>query len=402
MAARVPTAAICAVQTHESIVRRLPGMPRSFFRFRSTPFLSMVRLGRRDRPLQVKLSLSSISIISRYLAGVALWALPLPAAAQPSTHLALTWSAPAGCPTEADVQARVASLLGGEAATSGVADVRANGQIARSGAAYRLQLSMSAGNLSSSRVLEAGSCDELAGAAAISLALLARSGSAEPSATGTTPTSDSAPPPSEVAPPAEERRPTVSPPKAAAEDGQGARRAAEANPSALHFVLHAPLVVVGRGTLPSLGVGLGAAAGIRYRALRVVAGGELWKEQQRAQLGAETRFTLQSARLDACLTQSLGLLDLGPCAGVAGERLEGEGLASETFSPRSARSLWLSGTGGVLASLQVPGTTFWRVVTQATVRVPATRTRFVIDQLGAVHQPSVAALKLDFGCEWIF
>jgi hypothetical protein len=400
MPARVPTTVICAVPTHESIGRRGPVMPSSFFRFHSSPFLSMVRLGRRDRPLEVKLSLSSVSITGRCLGVVALLALPRPAAAQPSTHLALAWNAPAGCPTEADVQARVASLLGGEAATSGVADVRATGQIVRSGAAYRLQLSMSAGSLSSSRVLEAGSCDELAGAAAISLALLARSGTAEPPLAGTNLTGDASAPPAEAARPAEPR-PAVSAPPAPTEQDE-ARRPAEVSPRALHFVLHAPLALVGRGTLPSLGVGLGAAAGLRWRSLRVLAGAELWKEQEREQLGAVARFTLQSARLDACLTQAFGLLDLGPCAGVAGERLVGQGLASSTFAARSARSLWLSGTGGVLASLQVPGTTFWRIVAHATVRVPSTRTRFVIDQLGTVHQPAVAALNLDFGCEWIF
>ena len=55
----------------------------------------------------------------------------LPVSAQPTERLALTWSAPAGCPSADNVQARVSGLLGGDASAARVADVRASGQVER-------------------------------------------------------------------------------------------------------------------------------------------------------------------------------------------------------------------------------------------------------------------------------
>src|SRR3954466_9251447 len=96
-------------------------------------------------------------------------------AAQPAARLALTWNGPPGCPSTENVQARVDALLGGEASASSVADVRASGQVERVDSGFRLLLSMGVGATPSSRVIEARTCDELAGAAAIAIALLARS-----------------------------------------------------------------------------------------------------------------------------------------------------------------------------------------------------------------------------------
>src|SRR3954466_698011 len=96
-------------------------------------------------------------------------------AAQPAARLALTWNGPPGCPSTENVQARVDALLGGQASASSVADVRASGQIERVDSGFRLLLNMGIGSTPSSRVIEARTCDQLAGAAAIAIALLARS-----------------------------------------------------------------------------------------------------------------------------------------------------------------------------------------------------------------------------------
>src|SRR5204862_150106 len=109
------------------------------------------------------------------LPGLLLLGWASPAAAQPTARMALTWSGPPGCPTTENVQARVDALLGGEASASSVADVRASGQVERVDSGFRLLLSMGVGSTPSSRVIEARTCEELAGAAAIAIALLARS-----------------------------------------------------------------------------------------------------------------------------------------------------------------------------------------------------------------------------------
>jgi hypothetical protein len=167
-------------------------------------------------------------------------------------------------------------------------------------------------------------------------------------------------------------------------------------------VIDAPLGTISWGTLPATALGVGLAAGVRWKSLRVVAGAELWREQSIEPAGFVVEFALRSARLDACLTTTIHPLELGACTGVAVEHLVAQGIASDRYLAASASNLWVSGTGGILVALPVPGFSTLRILGQGGVRVPTTRPRYVISQLGPVHQPALAAPKLDFGCEWIF
>jgi hypothetical protein len=334
---------------------------------------------------------------------LAIFGISAPGAAQPAARLSLTWQAPVDCPGRDDIHARVDGLLGGGASASTVADVQASGRVERVANGFRLELNLTAGDRPTVREFEARTCDELAGAAAIAIALLARSGAEGADSTASVDSranpasSDGSTPPAaaKASGPEPRAKPVPSSDDEASEDpaGRGGR---------LYLLVEAPLAVVGWGSLPSTGIGVGAAVGVRWRALRVVAGGELWRTQTFERSGFEMRFKLQSARADVCLTQDVGGLEVGPCAGVSLERLSGEGIASRTFSGRSSSALWVSGTGGVMAALAIPGFSTLRVLGQASVRVPTRRPRFVIDQLGPVHEPALAAPKLDFGCGWIF
>jgi hypothetical protein len=64
--------------------------------------------------------------------------------------------------------------------------------------------------------------------------------------------------------------------------------------------------------------------------------------------------------------------------------------------------MWVSGVGGLFASVPTPGFVHLRVFGGASVLVSPSRPRFVIDQLGPVHEPALAAPQVDLGCEWIF
>lgn len=327
---------------------------------------------------------------------VSLLALGVPSvvAAQPAAHLTLSWNSPPGCPTAEDVQARVNALLGGSTSASTVADVNATGQVERSGGGFRLLLTMGVGSIPSSRVIEARTCDELAGAAAIALALLARStaeAASEPVVDGSVTDASTA-----SAPPA-------APPSATATRDKARRaQATDAVPSPLGVVIHAPVGVIGWGSLPAPGLGLGAAIGLRWKALHVTLAGELWQRQTHDLRGFSTRFGLQSGRVEACLTHAYGWLDLGPCVGGALQRLEGDGVGSDVFAARSRTALWFGGVGGLFASLRTPGVAPLRLFGDASVVVSPSRPRFVIDQLGTVHEPALAAPRLGLGCQWIF
>jgi hypothetical protein len=322
-----------------------------------------------------------------------------PVAAQPTERLSLTWTAPSGCPTGDDVQGRVDALLGGETSANTVADVRATGQVERVEGGYRLQLQMAAAGTPSSRTLEARSCDELAGAAAIAIALLARESSS--AAAASSPEANVSPP-SGSGGPGDANAPRQPEPSARAPVTSTSAPHSGTSSQRAQLVIDAPLGTISWGTLPETALGVGLAAGVRWKSLRVVAGAELWREQSIEPAGFAVEFALRSARLDACLTTTIHALELGACAGVAVEHLVAQGIASERYLAASATNLWVSGTGGILVALRVPGFSALRILGQGGVRVPTTRPRYVISQLGPVHQPALAAPKLDFGCEWIF
>jgi hypothetical protein len=325
-------------------------------------------------------------------------------AAQPAARLALTWEGPPGCPTAENVQARVDALLGGQASASSVADVRASGQIERVDSGFRLLLNMGVGSTPSSRVIEARTCEELAGAAAIAIALLARStlgGASAPASSESSPgpsATDGRENPPPTPDPHPDRRAASSKDEARAED----EARAKTPPGGVRLVIDAPVGVAGWGSLPATGLGLGAALGIRWKALRATVGGELWQPQTDQVSGFATRFTLQSGRIQACLTQLAYGIELGPCIGAAVQRLAGEGVTSDVLLAKSRGSAWFSGVGGLFASLPTPGFTHLRFFGEARVLVSPIRPRFVIDQLGPVHEPALAAPQLDLGCEWIF
>jgi hypothetical protein len=317
--------------------------------------------------------------------------------AQPTAHLALTWNGPPGCPTAESVQARVNALLGGDASASSVADVRASGQVERLDSGFRLLLSMGVGSTPSSRIIEARTCDELAGAAAIAIALLARS----------TLRGDSASPPGDSAPAVLALDGQAKPPSPLPHPGPGPANGPQDPPDTAHsagtrFVIDAPIGAGGWGSLPSTGLGLAAALGMRWKALRATAGGELWQPQRHLVSGFATHFTLQSALAEACLIQLVHGVELGACLGAAVQRLAGDGVGSEVFSAKSHTAAWFSGTGGLFGSLPTPGFAHLRFFGEATVLVSPVRPRFVIEQLGPVHEPALAAPRLHLGCEWIF
>jgi hypothetical protein len=316
-------------------------------------------------------------------------------AAQPAARFALTWDGPPGCPSAENVRARVDALLDGGASAGSVADVRAAGEVERVDSGYRLLLTMGVDDTPSSRVIEARTCDELAGAAAIAIALLARS-TADSASEPSTGDATSASAPSEAPKPPAPASPSPEPSSKKEEPPAGASSAR------LRFIIDAPIGVAGWGSLPSVGLGVGAGLGVRWRGLRFTVGGELWQPQTDEVSGFTSRFTLQSGRAGACLVQPVQWLELGPCLGVAVQRLVGEGMASPVFSAKSRSATWVSGSGGLFASVPTPGFAHLRFFGTASVLVSPSRPRFVIDQLGAVHEPSLAAPRLDLGCEWIF
>jgi hypothetical protein len=103
-------------------------------------------------------------------AALACAALAAPAAAEGGAPITLRWQAPEGCPDRAAVEARVAHLLGGAPAATD-RTLEADGAVEGIPRGFRLELKVASGGAESTRVLQSVSCESLADAGALVIAL---------------------------------------------------------------------------------------------------------------------------------------------------------------------------------------------------------------------------------------
>jgi len=103
--------------------------------------------------------------------GFAVILLTVPTRAQATGSVAFTWLAPAGCPAESEVAAEIARLLGtsSPAPAHGQLHVRAS---VEHGSPWSISIESSSGASQGYRTLSATSCEELANATALIVALM--------------------------------------------------------------------------------------------------------------------------------------------------------------------------------------------------------------------------------------
>src|SRR5579863_10129750 len=256
--------------------------------------------------------------------------------AKPVAGIELHWVAPARCPGAEDVRARVSQLLGSDAGASSGERLVAEGRVVEANGRYRLSLKVRQPNAQPAevtRVVESTSCDGLAGAAAVILALFAR-GEADRAASPAAPSGTDTPsslPPSESAqassggsspPPSREGGPpsgstpgaSPSPQASSSPPPSGARKTANPQPvtrvappgeeahgpppaldqdrietGRWRPALQGPLLASDAGVLPSEAYGAGGGIGIRVSHLVVILSGVLWAWQD------DTRATSATA-----------------------------------------------------------------------------------------------------------
>lgn len=239
-------------------------------------------------------------------------------AAEPSGTFTLAWSAPEDCPSQQQVQAEVARLLGGELLPHDGSDLQTNVIVSR-GPPWSADLTTLRAGRTGRRSIEGPSCKAVADGIALIIAL-----SIDPDAVSASgqPTAASAAP-----------RPPASP---------------ERRLSVLASV-HAQ----GRlGALPGAdaGVGLGLGlAGARWRTeLRWTYG--LRRDQVAAlPSGASGRFNVATGSLTGCIDVARFKLAVGPCAVAEAGRASATGYG--TTAGFSRHVPWLAIGGGVFASI---------------------------------------------------
>lgn len=347
------------------------------------------------------------------MAALACSALAGPAAAQSAGAgpIALRWAAPEGCPDRDAVAARVEHLLGGP---PGAADRRldAAGTVEVIPRGYRLELVVSSEGAESTRVLQGVSCESVADAGALVIALAfdpeavtaqeIKRAEAEGGPPGAAPDHQEAPHAhAEPVPtagliripvpiPAPPPRPVTPPP-------------APPRRSLLSFGGFVSLSG-DAGALPSVAPGVRAGLSLGIGAFRVEPAFEAWPSSKSAlpgRPGAGAELRLLAFSLDACrrvLPWDEGVTAAAAfgCAGFEIGELHGAGFG--VASPASGGALWAAPKASLRAELSLAT---WAAITiDIGVAIPLDRRRFVLDLAAGravVHEPSPVSGRAGLG-----
>ncbi|HVY37334.1 MAG TPA: hypothetical protein VHM31_05345 [Polyangia bacterium] len=261
------------------------------------------------------------------------------------------WSAPAGCPSQQQVEADIARLVGGDLRLRDGSELRADVSVS-GGPPWSADLTTLHAGRVGRRTIESPSCQAAAEAVALIIAL-----SIDPDARAAGPRAPAAAPPQ------------MGPPSAS-------------KPRPLHVLVgvHAQARA---GTLPEtdVGAGLGVGlAGLRWRAeLRWTYG---LRRDQPALLpsGAAGRFNLDAGSLTGCVDLGRGKLAFGPCGTAEAGRVSATGSGATAGFSKNAP--WLALGGGVFASLAV--SEHLRTSVEVDALAPLYRPDYVFDEIPGV------------------
>jgi hypothetical protein len=365
------------------------------------------------------------ALLSLVLPAVAAVALPT-AFAQPASF-SLSWQAPASCPDEAHVRHAVEQLLGEGPPPPAHVSARAVVEQTASGH-WNVRLTTVRDGASGERVVESESCQSLADATALILALTidpervaarapgasaaASSSVAAPTPALTSPSasapasapasvSASVPPPP---PPPPSAVPTTAPSAAPPVESSSTRQGA---PGPTLFALFAQ-VGGDVGTLPRAAFAIGGGVALTLGRFRVEGYGTYLPPQATYAATLQslgTNVDLLAGGLRGCFFPLVGSLEAGGCAGLELGELHGHGFGPSlpnryySFTPSDAGGLWVAPT--------LSGRISWRIarafalVFDVGILVPVQRDTFVIDNLGgaALHEPGPVEGRASIGPE---
>jgi hypothetical protein len=277
---------------------------------------------------------------------------PLRAWAEDSGAFLFAWSAPEECPSQQQVEAEIARLVGGDLRLHDASDLRADVRVS-GGPPWSADLTTQHAGRIGRRSLESPSCQAAADAVALIIALSIDPDAAAASAQASV---AAAPPLAVQAPVGRDRR----------------------------LQILASVYSQGRvGTLPGtdVGVGLGVGlAGARWHSdLRWTYG---LRRDQVASLpsGAAGRFNLATGSLTGCVDVVRLNLAFGPCAVAEAGRVSATGYGATAGFSRDAT--WLALGGGVFSSLVV--SKHLRISVEVDALAPLYRPDYVFEDIPGV------------------
>lgn len=314
----------------------------------------------------------------------------------------LAWRAPSACPTSHDVLALVRARVG-DASPDTMSVVRAGAEIVRqAGGRFRLTLSIADDGNEGARRLEATSCEELADATALIVAMSLR-----PDARTPLPPSGS----SALASPApvakkSERRDSyyarqelsqwqitasnAAPPADRVEPPPIGRRPKRA-PGVDVWLGGAVQNDIGSLPLPSGGGAVVVALRV-LEAVRLEAAGTYWAPQR----VERAHFALLTGSVSACPTRRiLDALEFSVCGAAEGGRWSAE--SDEELAVKDADRVWIALRTGAGFTWFV--TEWGGVFARTDVSVPLVQPSFEVNEGGRVEETALAAARAFLGAE---
>ena len=312
----------------------------------------------------------------------------------------IDWSAPDGCPDGVWVRGELERLLGGPLEGEGPPRFTARASVVRDATGrWQLQLATTGDGMERERSLGGQTCEELAGAAALIVALAVDPvGAATRAGVRSEPGHDT---PNAARAGADS--PARAPDLAVTTGGRdrasdGASRAAPA-PSELRWVGRAS-ALVDAGALPHAAPGLGLMAAGELGSARVEVLGAYFFRQRATvagrEAGADVSLVAGAARL--CAVPWRGPIEAGGCLGFEAGALLGEGFG--VSSPDSSAAPWLAPEAGLFAAYTLTRRLGLTVALDALV--PLARKRFVLTGVSEVFTPPPFTVRAGLGLELRF
>ena len=333
--------------------------------------------------------------------------------AQGAERVELTWRAPAGCPSAAAVRARVRKLVGSPRANG--SRVRADATVTRSDEGrFHLRLIVRTRGVSGERHIEARSCEDLAGAAAVNVVLLLGYSTAPASQPGTRAGESESTVPSLPAAPASASSSSSLQPEAtthraldaqesappASQEGTRVESAEHSAPEAWRPLLRLSVASLSIGPVPRPSLGFALGAGVRLDRWSFLAEVAAWLRQTlpvsgRAGVGAEVDHI--DAGLRSCYAFGWQGFELAPCVSVSLRHVWLRGSGAFIVA-RSAESTWVA--AGVGAQTRLSLSEGLSLIAGLGVQLETSRPRIWIDGVGEVDQLAPASVTFAAGIEW--
>jgi hypothetical protein len=324
------------------------------------------------------------------LTALALWlgCMSERARAQAPAGLTLEWRAPSVCPTQQAVAREIEAVLGASTHADRALQVRVT--VTQRPTGFRAELEFSGADVSgATRTLQDPDCDALAKASALVIAIAIDPGVVERAASTTTMPAE----PKRVEEPAASTSTADADAHAAARDAQPGPGSAA---SPVTFEVGASLLLHS-GMLPFFAEGVAGGLALRFVGVRTELSGfvlpaQLEQAPQTARVA--THLSLVGGALRVGYDFPIGAWSLGPVLGAQWLTVSGQA--------RGAGALSAQGSD-ISVALDAGATLAWQLLSWLSVRMsgrlgmPLTRRRFVVLNLGRVHEPDVLTESLELG-----